>query len=154
MQINGNLFKYLHSHFWALNFQENILPVLKYKPGFDIKSFTFKGQGFTEDCFPQLLFHSLKNANYRNEDVVEFAEKLDILDSKASISSLLHYQYFQIKNKSLKIIIRPEARIEHGWLLSGSTYEAFSDRNNADDIVKISKQENSKLLYTISIERV
>ena len=127
---------------------------LRIKLGFDIKSFIFKGQDFTEDRFPQLLFHSFKNANDRNEAVIEFAEQLDIPDSKASNDSLPHYRYFEIKNKNLKIIIRPDAGIEHGWFLSGNTYKAFSERTNANDSVKITKKENSKLLYTLSIERI
>jgi len=127
---------------------------LRSKLGFAIKSFSFKGQDFTEDRFPQLLFHSFKNANDRNEALIEFAEQLDIPDSKSSNDSLPHYRYFEIKNKNLKIIIRPDAGIEHGWFLSGNTHKAFSERTNANDIVKITKQENSKLLYTISIERI
>jgi len=128
---------------------------LRSKLRFDIKSFTFKGQDFTEDRFPQLLFHSFKNANDRNDAVIEFAEQLNIPNSKASNSSLPHYRYFEINNNNLKIIIRPDAGIEHGWFLSGNdAYKVFSGRTDANDIVKISKQENSKLLYTISIERV
>lgn len=122
--------------------------------GFDIKSFTFKGQDFTEDRFPHLLFHSFKNANDRNKAVIEFAEQLKIPASKAVNDRVPHYRYFEFKNKNLKIIIRPDAGIEHGWFLSSNVQKTFSQRTNANEIVKINKQETAKLLYTISIQRI
>lgn len=126
---------------------------LSVKLGFDINSFTFNGQDFNEDRFPRLLFHNFQNATDRNNAIAGLAEQLEIPNSKAVIQNLPHYRYFEFKNKSLRVIIRPDAGIEYGWFYSGNaSKQLFNERTNANDIFKINKKENNKLLYTISIE--
>jgi DEAD/DEAH box helicase domain-containing protein len=121
--------------------------------GFNINSFTFNGQDFSEDRFPRLLFHNFKDANDRNNAIIDLAGQLEIPNLKALNHSLPHYRYFEFKNKTHKIIIRPDAGIEYGWFLSENfSKQLFNDRTNSNDVFKINKKENSKLLYTISIE--
>ena len=71
---------------------------------------------------------------------------------KAVSEELPHYRFFEFKGKNNKVIIRPDAGIEHGWFLSSSANKSFNERTNANSIVKLIKKENSKLLYTISVE--
>lgn len=126
---------------------------LRQKLGFEISSFTFKGQDFREDRFPQFLFHNFRDSDDRNESVVKFAEHLEISNPQFKIERLPHYRFFEFKNKDLTIMIRPDAGIEHGWFFNGTGNKIFNDRTNANDKFRINKQDNNKLLYTVSIEK-
>lgn len=125
---------------------------LSKKLGFDINSFTFKGKEFTEDRVPYFLYHEFQSANDRNEAVIEFAEQLEMSNVKAVNGELPHYRYFEFKGKNIKITIRPDAGIEHGWFLSSSVNKSFNERTNANNLLILNKKRNDKLLYTISIE--
>lgn len=121
--------------------------------GFNINSLTFKGKDFNEDRSPRWLYHNFKNSKDRNDMVIKFAKQAGITNIVAINEHIPHYRYFEFRNQHKKIIIRPDAGIEHGWFLSDQTSRLFNPNTaNASDIVEIVKQDNNKLLYTISIE--
>lgn len=126
---------------------------LKTKLNFNINSFSFKGQEFQDERVPYLLFHTFRHSEDRNNAVNEFASQLGIQNVQASDDKLPHYRYFEFKNDNVKIIIRPDGGIEHGWFLNSSSPKLFNERTDANNILKINRQGNGKLLYTLSIEQ-
>ena len=74
------------------------------------------------------------------------AENMDILSDQ-----IPHYRYFEFSNDQYKIIIRPDAGIEHGWILvnGSTTIEDLASLGNSIDILK---RNNLPILYTVSIE--
>ncbi len=95
----------------------------------------------------------MKYSQDRNEALIEFAGQLEIPNPQALNDHLPHYRYFEFRNEKIKIVIRPDAGIEHGWFLSGSGSRIYNERTNANSIFKINKKDNNKLLYTISVEK-
>lgn len=121
--------------------------------GFKINNFTFKGQDFREDRTPYLLFHNFQNADERNSAVVKFAEQIKMPNPQAINSQLPHYRYFEFKNDNVKIIIRPDAGIEHGWSLSPhNRSNLFNIQTTSSEVLTIQRRDNNDLLYTISID--
>lgn len=120
---------------------------------FSIHGITFKGKDFDEERSPRLLFHNFKNGNDRNSAVTKFAEQAGLPNPIAVNGQIPHYRYFEFKNQHHKIIIRPDAGIEHGWFLGVDKYKPFNINSvHVSDAVEIIKQDNNSLLYTISIE--
>jgi DEAD/DEAH box helicase domain-containing protein len=85
--------------------------------------------------------------------MIEFAEQIGISYPTALVEHIPHYRFFELRNKYLKITIRPDAGVEHGWFLSGNANKIYNDRTDANNLFKIYKQENNKLLYTVSLEK-
>jgi DEAD/DEAH box helicase domain-containing protein len=126
---------------------------LKNKLNFDIASFKFKGQSFTEIRRLRLLHHNFANASDRNSALLRFAQDLKIPNSHAVNEDLPHYRYFQFENEDIKITIRPDAGIAYGWFFDGNTYNVpFNNGTNARDIFTI-KNEKQTLLFTVSVEK-
>jgi hypothetical protein len=121
---------------------------------FFIDGLTFEGQDFTEDRYPRLLFHNFENADDRNDAVIVFAKHLGIPNPRSVNAHLPHYRYFEFTNKNIKIIIRPDGGIEHGWFLNDATNKRYTRSTSARDSFLIAKKDKDKrLLYTISIEK-
>lgn len=120
---------------------------------FSISSFKFEGQQYPESPRPALLFHNFRNASERNKAIEDFAAELDLASATAVNEDIPHYRFFEFKSDRLRVIIRPDAGIEHGWFLSGSTGKYYNAYTSAATILQISKKDGSKpILYTISIE--
>jgi DEAD/DEAH box helicase domain-containing protein len=122
--------------------------------GFKIKSFAFKGHDFVEDRTPPCyLFHSYQNADNRNKAIVEFSNQLGIPNPQGLNSQLPHYRYFEFFNEKAKIIIRPDAGIEHGWSITPSySRNKYNSQTDSNDGFMIQKRDKNDLLYTISID--
>jgi hypothetical protein len=118
---------------------------------FSISSFTFKGQDFTEDRQQYLLSHNLPNAMVRNELMEKFAADCNLPNVLAENDSLPHFRYFEFRSKMLKIIIRPDAGIAHGWYPTGPS-KVFGPKTNGATIVTINMKDHDPLLFTVSIE--
>lgn len=124
--------------------------------GFNTESFTFKGQEFEEERNPYYLYHNFRNDYDRKDAIEKFAHQLKIPNTIVINENLPHYRFFEFKNEKFKIVIRPDAGIEHGWFCSREGYNSqilFSDSTNANNPIIINQKANSKLLYTISIEK-
>jgi DEAD/DEAH box helicase domain-containing protein len=129
---------------------------LRNQLGFSIESFKFKGQEFEEAKSPYYLYHHFKNDINRNKAVEKFAHQLGILNATAINDTLPHYRFFELKNNTIKIIIRPDAGIEHGWFYNSEKFNSeiqYTSDTNASNIINIKQKEKSKILYTISIEK-
>ncbi|MCQ6958306.1 DEAD/DEAH box helicase [Mucilaginibacter aquariorum] len=126
---------------------------LRDRLAFRVSSFTFKGVDFEEDREPYIVSHNLQNALIRNELMEEFAADCGLSNVLAENDSLPHFRYFEFRNEKLKVIIRPDAGIAHGWYPSGPG-KTFSTRTNGSTIVTINKKDNDPLLYTVSVENV
>lgn len=128
---------------------------LKDRLGFSVSSVRFEGQEYPEVQPPRYIFNNFKNANERNKAVESFVSELGLPSPQAVNADIPHYRYFEFKNNELRIIIRPDAGIEHGWFLNGSANKIYDAATSARNILDISKKERSKsILYTISIERL
>ena len=75
---------------------------------------------------------------------------MDTILSKSD--SIPHYRFFEFKNDKVKIIIRPDAGVEHGWRLKDSHID-YDENIALDESLEIIKINNHKILYTISIEK-
>jgi DEAD/DEAH box helicase domain-containing protein len=123
---------------------------------FKVESVTFKGQEFEEERNPYYLYHNFRNDYDRKEAIEKLANQLSIPNTIAINENLPHYRFFEFKNNSLKIVIRPDAGIEHGWFCSREFYNSqilYTDSTNANNPITINQKANNKLLYTISIEK-
>lgn len=119
--------------------------------GFKLSSFTFKGQEFTEEREPYSVSHNFQNAEIRNELMEEFAADQGLPNVQAINDSVPHFRYFEFKSDRLRVIIRPDAGIAHGWYPSGPG-RLFTGQTNGSSVVTISKKDTNALLYTVSIE--
>ncbi len=122
--------------------------------GFSIKSFAFNGQDFTEEKEPYLIYHSFRTGDDRNNAIAQISLQFNMTAITAMNTNLPHYRYFEFQNESLKIIIRPDAGIEHGWFCSHTTerdHLLYSNFANTNSNIFIVKKANSGILYTISV---
>jgi len=122
--------------------------------GFSIKSFAFNGQDFTEEKDPYLIYHSFRTGNDRNNAITQLSSQFNMPTITAIDNDLPHYRYFEFQNEHLKIIIRPDAGIEHGWFCSHTNrrdHLLFSNFTNTNSNISIVKKANSGILYTISV---
>lgn len=123
---------------------------------FEIESFTFKGQEFYEEKQPYYIYHNFKTSEKRNDVVLQFAEQLGIPNTSVINGHLPHYRFFEFKNQQIKIIIRPDAGIEHGWFFSNynnDTDKIYTESTNVEGVFRIIKKTNSGILYTLNIEK-
>ena len=118
---------------------------------FNVSSFTFKGQDFFEEREPYFIHHNFQTAAVRNELMEEFAIDCGLLPAVAINDAVPHFRYFEFKSNKLRVIIRPDAGIAHGWYPSGIG-KLYTATLNGSTNVGISKRDNNSLLYTISIE--
>lgn len=124
--------------------------------GFKIESFKFKGQEFEEGRGPYYIYHNFKDDYDRKDAVEKFANQLSIPNPTAVNETLPHYRFFELKNDKLKIVIRPDAGIEHGWFYNRERYNSdiqYTSSTNANNSINITQKENSQILYTLSIEK-
>lgn len=118
---------------------------------FEIDNFTFFGQEFYNERTPQKLFHEFKDRESRDSYLKLFSYELDASNVNAVSDSIPHYRYFEFSNDEIKIIIRPDAGIEHGWKLKDNNLKV-EDINGLDTDFEIIKMNNHPILYTVSIE--
>ncbi|MFH7010827.1 DEAD/DEAH box helicase [Flavobacterium sp. FlaQc-52] len=124
---------------------------LQTKLNFEIDNFTFFGQEFYNERIPQKLFHEFRDSESRDSYLKLFRYELDASNVNVVSGSIPHYRYFEFSNDEIKIIIRPDAGVEHGWRLKNSNIN-FDDNISFDRSLEILKINNHPILYTISIE--
>lgn len=124
---------------------------LKTKLNFEIDNFTFFGQEFYNERIPQKLFHEFRDSESRDNYLKLFRYELDASNVNVVSDSIPHYRYFEFSNDEIKITIRPDAGVEHGWRLKNSNIN-FDDNIFIDRSLEILKINNHPILYTISIE--
>ncbi|WP_281322210.1 DEAD/DEAH box helicase [Flavobacterium aestivum] len=118
---------------------------------FEIDNFTFFGQEFYNERTPQKLFHEFKDRESRDSYLKSFSYELGASNVNVVSDSIPHYRYFEFSNDEIKIIIRPDAGIEHGWKLKDNNLRV-EEINGLDKDFEIIKMNNHPILYTISIE--
>src|SRR5690606_17213169 len=125
---------------------------LSTKLDFSIESFAFKGQGFRSDRTAYLITHDFSDSEERNERLVDFAAALDI-DNASAIDQekLPHFRFFEFKNDSIRVIIRPDGGIEHGWTTKNRV--SYNSANTAHNL-PILKRDGIPLLFTIAVEQL
>lgn len=122
---------------------------------FSIESFEFEGMSFVEDRSPRLIYHNFKNATDRNNAVIDFSEAVGISNVTAVNNDLPHFRYFEFENNELRVTIRPDAGIEHGWFVSDQTFKLYNQQTGPHQTPEIKQKINGKpLLYTISVENL
>lgn len=126
---------------------------LKTKLDFEIDNFTFFGQSFDNERTPQMLIHGFKECKSRDSYIKLFGHELNAYSVNSVTNSIPHYRFFEFSNDEIKIIIRPDAGIEHGWILKDK-YIKVEDINSLDNGFEIIKMNNHPILYTISIENI
>lgn len=120
--------------------------------GFTIESLVFKGQDFSGERRPLNIFHNYSKASDRNDAIMSFADEVGIGNVEAINDKIPHYRYFTLTCQDLKVTIRPDAGIEHGWVIIGDN-KAFSARTSVLDSYTISKKDRIlPILYIVSIE--
>lgn len=118
---------------------------------FEIEEFDFIGQRFYNDRAPYKMFHEFMDNESRDSYVRSLSYELNLETANVSCESIPHYRYFEFRNQKYKIIIRPDAGVEHGWKLKDSNIR-FTEDLNLDTSFEILKMNNHPILYTISIE--
>jgi hypothetical protein len=144
--------RYLKTPFGCLLMLQ-FLNRLQTKLGFEIDNFTFSGQDFYNERTPQKLFHEFKDRESRDSYLKSFSYELDASNVNVVSNSIPHYRYFEFSNDEIKIIIRPDAGVEHGWKLKDSNI-SYDDVLSLDTHFEIIKMNNHPILYTISIENI
>ena len=100
------------------------------------------------------MTNNFKNAQDRNNSVVELAKQLGIGNVKAVNEELPHYRYFEFKSKNSAVIFRPDAGIAYDWFLSNSEKGNSKMPMNAKNNIRIYKKSSYDLLYTVSIKQI
>lgn len=122
---------------------------------FSIEEFIFKGQEFTDERAPRMIFHNYQTAVDRNQAVIDFAAQMNIFNAQAINGDLPHFRYFEFESDELMITIRPDAGIEHGWFVSDQAFKQYNGLTGPLQTPEISQKVNGKpLLYTVSVERL
>lgn len=142
--------RYLRTPFGCLLMLQ-FLNRLQTKLGFEIDNFTFSGQDFYNERTPQKLFHEFKDRESRDSYLKSFSYELDASNVNVVSNSIPHYRYFEFSNDEIKIVIRPDAGIEHGWKLIDNNLRV-EDINSLDNHFEIIKMNIHPLLFTVSIE--
>ena len=132
-----------------LQFLERLQSVLD----FDIEEFSFIGQKFYNDRAPYKIFHEFKDNDSRDSYIKLLSHELNLETTNVLCDSIPHYRYFEFSNQQYKIIIRPDAGVEHGWKLKDSNI-SYDDVLGLDTNFEILKMNNHPILYTISIENI
>lgn len=123
---------------------------LKELTGFTIRNFTFNGMEFNNDRRPLFLYHEFENSELRNEYLKLQAYELDIKNEIIVEDKIIpHYRSFEFTNDSVKITIRPDAGIEHGWKMTANI--KVDEDATIDRDFTIIKKNTQPILYTISI---
>lgn len=120
---------------------------------FEIDNFTFYGQKFYNERTPVRLFHEFKDYESRDSYIKLLSYELDASTVNTVSDSIPHYRYFEFSNDRIKIIIRPDAGVEHGWRLHDNNLKV-EDINTLNIQFGIIKMNNHPILYTISIENI
>lgn len=144
--------RYLKTPFGCLLMLQ-FLNRLQTKLGFEIDNFTFSGQDFYNERTPQKLFHEFKDRESRDSYLKSFSYELDASNVNVVSNSIPHYRYFEFSNDEIKIVIRPDAGVEHGWKLKDNNLKV-EDINNLDTDFEIIKMNNHPILYTVSVENL
>lgn len=120
---------------------------------FEIADFTFYGQKFYNERMPQKLFHEFKDFESRDSYLKSFSYELDATAVQVLSDSIPHYRFFEFSNENTKIIIRPDAGVEHGWKLKDNNVK-IDDINSLNTSIDIIKMNNHPILYTVSVEDI
>lgn len=144
--------RYLKTPFACLLMLQ-FLNKLKEKLSFEIDDFIFYGQKFYNERSPLKLFHEFIDSESRDSYLKLFGYELDAMNLNAVSDSIPHYRYFEFTNEKIKIIIRPDAGVEHGWKMKNSNIKV-DEINSLDTNFEIIKMNIHPILYTISIENV
>lgn len=121
---------------------------------FNIKSFVFQGQHFSGDRRPYNIFDNFSNAEDRNDAIVSFAADSGITNVETISGKIPHFRYFTFTNEEIKVTIRPDAGIEHGWYLNDYRKKVFSKQTSVLDTYMINKKDSTMpILYIVSVER-
>ncbi|MDB5006255.1 MAG: hypothetical protein JWP45_648 [Mucilaginibacter sp.] len=157
--MNGNSFdvtytdRYLKTPLGCILLTQ-FLNRLSHDLGFDIKSFVFEGQNFSGDRKPYNIFDNFSNAEDRNNQVIAFAGDIGLTNVSAINGQIPHFRYFTFSNEDIKITIRPDAGIEHGWYLNDYRKKTYSRQTSVLDTYTINKKDRvMPILYVVSIER-
>ena len=155
--MNGKSFsvsyydRYIKSPFASILLIQ-FLDTMRKTLNFEVENFTVYVKGYTEYSNQKYFFHNFGKSEERNEFIKSYAaNNYDIPDVDVIEEKIPHFRYFEFKSDSLKIIIRPDAGVEHGWLANSP--EKFEDSYDID-VIKIKRADTNPILYTISIEKV
>lgn len=120
---------------------------------FEIENFTFFGQSFDNERAPKMLTNGFKDNTSRDSYIKLFGHELDAYSVNTTTNSIPHYRFFEFSNDEIKIIIRPDAGIEHGWILKNK-YIEVDEINSLGAHFEILKMNNHPILFTVSIENI
>ncbi|QOR73463.1 DEAD/DEAH box helicase [Cruoricaptor ignavus] len=143
--------RYVKSPF-AVLLMLQFLEKLKDKTGFNLESVTVNIKDFANQKKPSKFFHEFENSEERDKFLESIAEnEFDLPNFGLIEGNIPHYRYFEFinGNGSQKIIIRPDAGIEHGWI---AVENIGYDEIYAIDKFRIRKKDDNPILYTISVE--
>jgi DEAD/DEAH box helicase domain-containing protein len=112
---------------------------------FELTNLHFQGKSFESHRAPRVIFHEFLNGNSRNERLESLATILDVPISTENKLDIPHFRFFEIKNDNLKIIIRPDGGVEHGWQLNQRVDSTIYGNE------RLTIKSNKPILYTISI---
>ncbi|AYO57326.1 hypothetical protein CO230_03820 [Chryseobacterium sp. 6424] len=127
------------------------LDSLRQNLNFNIESFTLHFKEFSEFSYKKMFFNNFENSSERNQFIKSYAENnFDIPNVEVLEEKIPHYRFFVFKAPNLKIIIRPDAGVEHGWLAKNA--QKFEDIFDVD-VIEIKKADLNPILYTISIDK-
>jgi hypothetical protein len=120
---------------------------------FRVDGFYFKGSMFRDERNPYFLSHNFQDDEVRNEVLAAFAEDCGLQPAEALTDDIPHYRYFEFESDHVKVTIRPDAGIAHGWHPSGGN-QYYRSTTTGNTIINIGKKDRNPLLYTVSIERL
>jgi DEAD/DEAH box helicase domain-containing protein len=141
--------RYLKSPFSCLLLVQFIKGLSK-ELNFTVEFLKVKLEDFTQGQYPYRIFHNYYDGEDRNSELGKLAGNLLNLEPDFEVGNLPHYRYFIFYNDSIKITIRPDGGIEHGWESMGNTnYSQLSGREK----ILMKLKESHPILYTIIIEK-
>jgi len=144
--------RYLKTPFACLLMLQ-FLNKLQTKLSFEIDNFTFYGQKFYNERSPIKLYNEFKDSESRDSYLKLFGYELGATNINVVSNSIPHYRYFELTSNEIKVIIRPDAGVEHGWKMKDSNIKV-DEINNLDIQFDIIKMNSHPILYTIGVENL
>lgn len=126
---------------------------LKSLLNFELQDFNFYGQDFINERNPSKVFHDFQTQDLRKSFIQLYKYDLGIENMEILNTQIPHYRYFEFSNDKCKIIIRPDAGIEHGWRLVESNIQ-IDDLNSLNQSLDILKINSHPILYTVSFDTI
>ena len=141
--------RYLNSPFSCLIFIKFLIG-LQRECNFSISSLTMNLQAFNEQRQPYMIYDNYYGSDDRDEELTDIAINNDIEDIDIKLGRQPHYRILEFNGPNIKIILRPDGGIEHGWRPVGHIpYKPLK----GDENINIRRGVDYPILFSLVINK-